>query len=88
MIYVDPIQQWPTRIRCFMAGSCHLTADTLEELHEFAGKLGLRKDWFQDKSLPHYDLTVSKRVQAVNKGARELTREEMGARIKIAKATL
>jgi Protein of unknown function (DUF4031) len=25
----------------------HLTADTQEELHEFAARLGLRREWFQ-----------------------------------------
>lgn len=41
-VMVDEVIQWPTRIRCFKAGSCHLTTDSdLEELHVFAKKLGL-----------------------------------------------
>jgi len=27
---------------------CHLTADTKDELHEFAARIGLRRSWFQD----------------------------------------
>jgi len=33
-------------------------ADTLEELHEFAQKIGMKREWFQDKrltSLRSYD---------------------------------
>lgn len=33
-VYVDQIQNWPTTIACFRGGSCHLTADSLDELHE------------------------------------------------------
>ena len=47
----------------------HLEADTLDELHEFAEKLGLRKSWFQDKSIPHYDVSKSVRSKAIELGA-------------------
>ena len=37
----------------------HLVADTEEELHKFAQKIGLKRSWYQDKShYPHYDLKV------------------------------
>ena len=49
--------------------SCHLTADTVAELHSFAACLGLKRIWFQDKRIPHYDLTVSKRREAIKLGA-------------------
>jgi len=70
-IMVDELQRWPTRIRCFQAGSCHLTTDgPLEELHAFAEQLGLRRTWFQQHPLaPHYDLTVNKRARALELGA-------------------
>ena len=49
---------------------CHLVADTLDELHDFAVQLGLRKAWFQDKaSYPHYDVTVTVRERALALGA-------------------
>jgi len=39
-VMVDELQRWPTRIRCFQVGSCHLTTDgPLEELHAFASKV-------------------------------------------------
>jgi hypothetical protein len=46
----------------------HMTADTLEELHAMAERLGLRK-WFQNKTTPHYDLCKSKREEAIKLGA-------------------
>jgi hypothetical protein len=46
---------------------CHLTSDTSEEeLHEFAARLGLKREWFQGD---HYDLTEGKRMQALKLGA-------------------
>lgn len=37
----------------------HLVADSLQELHEFAEKIGLKKHFFEGvrKGHPHYDLT-------------------------------
>lgn len=69
-VYVDPLVDWGWRL----GPSCHLIADTLEELHEFAARLGLRRSWFQPHSTPHYDLTASKRAAAVALGAVELAR--------------
>jgi hypothetical protein len=52
--------------------ACHLWGDTLEELHAFAKRLGLRRSWFQDHTrVPHYDITRNKRRQAVLLGALE-----------------
>ncbi|MGC3968926.1 MAG: DUF4031 domain-containing protein [Pirellulales bacterium] len=51
---------------------CHMMADTLAELHEFAQRLGLRRDWFQNGSAPHYDLSKEKRAEALALGAIEV----------------
>lgn len=49
---------------------CHLVADTVEELHAFAARLGLRPEWFQRKTLyPHYDVTTAMRERALKLGA-------------------
>lgn len=77
MVYVDQIQNWPTAIRCFKGGSCHMIADTVEELHAFARRLGLRRGWFQATSWPHYDLTPARRAKAVTLGAVEKTSREL-----------
>lgn len=69
-VYVDELRVWPTKIRCFKGGAAHLTADTLDELHAFAARLGLKRAWFQDKGLvPHYDLTPGKHGLALVSGA-------------------
>jgi hypothetical protein len=72
-VYVDrllpcvPNKNWP------YDKSCHLIADSLNELHEFALKLGLKKEWFQDhKKHPHYDLTEGMRKKAIQLGAIEI----------------
>lgn len=68
-VYVDALRDWGWRL----GPSCHLIADTNEELHEFARRLGLKRSWFQAKaSGPHYDLTAGKRSLAVRLGAIEL----------------
>jgi len=80
-VYVDEIVQWPTKIRCFKNGSCHLTADTLEELHAMAQKIGMRREWFQDHPrAPHYDLTPSKRERALKEGAVFVSRRQQSIR--------
>lgn len=50
---------------------CHLVADSVQELHTFADQLGLKRAWFQDRTMyPHYDVTVNVRVRALELGAR------------------
>jgi len=55
---------------------CHLFADDLDELHEFAEKIGLKRNWFQHPpkaSYPHYDLSPSFRAKALKAGALLMT---------------
>lgn len=50
----------------------HLISDrSLDELHLFASKIGLKREWFQDKpGQPHYDLTTARmRFKAEMSGA-------------------
>lgn len=47
-----------------------MVADSLDELHQFARTLGLKRAWFQaHASLPHYDVTVEVRAMALSQGA-------------------
>ena len=56
----------------------HLMADTLEELHAFARRLGMRPEWFQDHPRhPHYDLTEGKRYRALHLGARPIDHRQL-----------
>ena len=54
-------------------GGGHLQADSVEELHEFAARLGLRREWFQSKpgrpENDHYDLGRRGRERALELGA-------------------
>lgn len=55
----------------------HMTADTMDELHDMAQKTGLRREWFQDKKHhQHYDVTMTKRREVIAHGAIELTTRE------------
>lgn len=73
-VYVDALIDYGWRL----GPSCHMTADTLEELHNMANKIGMKHEWFQisKKGLPHYDLTESRRKKALKLGAIELSRKE------------
>lgn len=64
--------------------SCHMIADTNEELHVFASTIGLKRSWFQnhEHGLPHYDLTASKRRLAVKQGAIEIDRKQLIEKLK------
>lgn len=48
---------------------CHMLADTVEELHAMADKIGVKRKWFQNHSTPHYDIGTRKRYLAVAYGA-------------------
>lgn len=59
---------------------CHLLADTLEELHVMADRIGVARRHFQGKekaSCPHYDICLSKRSLALRHGAVEISRQEL-----------
>lgn len=51
----------------------HMVADNIEELHEMADKLNLKREWFQDGKRPHYDISKSKKKQALQYGAKEVS---------------
>ena len=90
-VYVDPLINWggDDAPRCFRnKPSCHMYADSLEELHEMASKIGLKLSWFQNSlSLQHYDLTPSKRELAIINGAIEhINRQDIVNKWKILRA--
>ena len=53
---------------------CHMIADTPEELHSMAQRIGMRREWFQPRSFPHYDVAKGRRVEAIRLGAIECDR--------------
>jgi hypothetical protein len=82
MIMVDELAVWPGAKRPFHRGSCHLTTDgDLDELHAFAKRLGMRREWFQPHILaPHYDLTPERRAKALQLGAEIVPAREQSKR--------
>jgi hypothetical protein len=79
-VYVDNLTVYPNAWGPYRKGSCHLTADTDEELHVFALRIGMRRAWFQEhRVMNHYDLTGSKRAEAVAAGAVEMSFREQHA---------
>lgn len=73
-ILVDPAI-WPWRGRQW----AHLVSDvSYDELHEFAGRLGLPRDSFQGD---HYDVPTEVRVQAIELGAHAIEGKELVRRL-------
>lgn len=75
-VYVDDASipaSVPNGGRLHTSRWCHLMADTLPELLQFADRIGLRRSWVQDeRSGVHFDVTAGKRRQAVAAGAIEI----------------
>lgn len=71
-----PTKAWP------YIKAAHLLADDVTHLHAIAKHIGLKRGWFQNKSVPHYDLTESMRVRAIRAGCQRLTRRQEGLKVK------
>lgn len=75
MIYVDILKEYPLgtvrgaeRVKYW----CHMWADSIDELHRMAVRIGMRVSWFQGlpkHKFPHYDLSKTRRNQALLLGA-------------------
>jgi len=66
-VYVDDVRH--TYGRMVM---CHMWADTTEELHAMADKIGVARKWLQQPphaSWTHYDVCVAKKAKAIKLGA-------------------
>lgn len=62
---------------------CHLTADSIQEMHEFCQNLGIGKHFYhKGANHPHYDLNEVNRIKAIEAGAVEVSSKEF---VKIAK---
>ncbi len=65
----------------------HLVADTDEELHEFASRMGMRREWFQHKEnrphQGHYDVPERARQRALDLGAVPVTWRQLGAMLRL-----
>jgi hypothetical protein len=77
-IYVDNARV-PGRWYSTTAFCSHLTADTRDELHAFAERIGLRRSWFYDEpdGRWRYEVTASRRWEAIAAGAQDVTTDEL-----------
>ena len=78
-VYVDPLANHGWIMYGRLIQSCHLFNDSVEidELHELAQRIGLKRAWFQPKSSPHYDLTATRhQAVAIAAGAQEVDRHQ------------
>jgi len=67
---------------------CHMLADTDDELHAMAAKIGVARKWHQKAGTPqsHYDICLTKRALAIAAGAKEIDRYGVVAIIKAKRA--
>jgi hypothetical protein len=73
VILVDNIQSHEAPGIRYKRWSHMVSTVSLDELHEMADQLGLKRAWFQGgASFAHYDITPTKRALAVKLGAREV----------------
>ena len=72
-IYVDPLMGHGWQLHGHTVHNCHLFSDAdVNELHAFAERMGMKRERFQDKRIPHYDLIPTRRRLAVACGAVEV----------------
>lgn len=77
MVYVDDMRAPFGRMVM-----CHMLADTDDELHAMADRIGVARRWWQSPqktSGSHYDIALSKRALAVRLGAVEITWRQAAA---------
>jgi len=59
-------------------GWFHLTADSLDELHAFAARVGVpARAFHRGARHPHYDITAAQRLNALRSGARPVSPREV-----------
>jgi hypothetical protein len=64
---------------------CHMLADSDEELHAMADKIGVARKWHQKPGTTHshYDIALSKRKLAIHFGAKEINRSQVAQILKL-----
>jgi len=76
MVYVDDMKaEYHSKRLNRKLIMCHMIADTEEELRIMAGRIGVARRWYQGD---HYDICQSKRVLAVQYGAKEVSQRQLG----------
>ncbi len=71
-VYVDNLRNYGWVVHGEVTPSCHMFTDAIDltELHAIAAQIGMRREWFQNKTVaPHYDLKPDFREAAIRAGA-------------------
>ncbi len=79
-VYVDDMCAPYGRMRM-----CHMIADTVDELHAMADRIGVARRWYQGD---HYDICLAKKKIAVQLGVREVSQRELGRMVMEQRRTL
>jgi hypothetical protein len=85
-VYVDPLRDYRSLRGDGPPGLwCHLVTDgDLQELHDFAMRIGLPRHRFQNHPRhPHYDLFASARMMAVDAGAVEVSTAQLARILRV-----
>lgn len=83
MVYVDELRLYGLRQWCHM-----VTDGPIDELHQMADRIGLKREWFQTEgSTHHYDLNWSKRHAALMAGATPISCARLGVMLMEGKVT-
>lgn len=74
-VYVDDMRAPFGRMKM-----CHMIADSTEELLAMADRIGVQRKWIQHSGTTreHFDIAMSKRRLAVEAGAVEVSRLQLG----------
>jgi hypothetical protein len=82
-VYVDDMYQYPLGQFGRMKMS-HLIADTDDELHAMADRIGVARRWWQapPRHDSHYDIAMGKRAEAIVAGAVPITLRQCSAMCK------
>lgn len=76
-VYVDDMQAPYGRMKM-----CHMVADTDEELHAMADRIGVARRWWQSPACTsgsHYDIALTKKALALEAGAVSVTQRQLAA---------
>ncbi len=84
-VYVDDMQAQYGHMKM-----CHMLADTEEDLHAMAGRIGVARRWHQYPGTvkSHYDICMSMREKAVRCGATQIDRRGVAKLLAAKRAAL
>jgi hypothetical protein len=83
-VYVDDMRAPYRGPSGRMMKMCHMVADPEHELHDMAREIGVAARHFQKG---HYDVCLSKRAEAVRRGAVPVSQRQLGCMVAVKRRT-